>query len=104
MRHHIVKAVRTCLACPSQWDAWTGTGTYLYLRFRHGIGTADLYPSGRGERVGTSVRVAEFQARDGLGGVIELDDFCARTGIELAPDADVSYAEPGYVRPTGGDS
>lgn len=80
----IVKAVRTCFACPSQWDAWSDHGTYLYLRFRHGFGTADLYPHGDGERVGEPLRVAEFNASgDGLDGVIDLDEFCRRAGLVL---------------------
>lgn len=80
----VVQAVRTCWACPSQWDALTDSGDYLHLRFRRGIGTADLYPSGRGERVGIPVRVAEFDAAaDGLDGVIDLADFCRRARLIL---------------------
>jgi hypothetical protein len=32
----IVKAVSTCMACPSQWDAWTDDGKYVYIRYRWG--------------------------------------------------------------------
>jgi hypothetical protein len=32
----IVKAVSTCGACPSQWDAWTDDGKYVYIRYRWG--------------------------------------------------------------------
>lgn len=39
----IMKIVRTCCACPSQWDAETDDGRHVYMRFRwgsfgHGIG------------------------------------------------------------------
>lgn len=32
----VVKIVETCGGCPSQWDAWTDAGVYLYIRYRHG--------------------------------------------------------------------
>ena len=32
----IVKMVRTCFACPSQWDGWDAEGTYYYFRYRWG--------------------------------------------------------------------
>jgi hypothetical protein len=35
----LVRAVQTCQACLSQWDAWDLDGRYWYLRFRHGHGT-----------------------------------------------------------------
>lgn len=37
LRSKIVKMVRTCVACPSQWDGWDENGTYFYFRYRHGI-------------------------------------------------------------------
>lgn len=73
----IVKAHQTCYACPSQWDAWDEEGNYWYLRFRHGYGSAsrdidgpDIYTFHAGD--------------DGLDGVIDLQNFCNRAGIELA--------------------
>lgn len=30
----IARVVHTCGGCPSQWDAWTTRGQYLYLRYR----------------------------------------------------------------------
>jgi hypothetical protein len=32
----IVRAERTCTACPSQWDMWDDEGNYIYVRYRHG--------------------------------------------------------------------
>jgi hypothetical protein len=32
----IVKIVRTCSACPSQWDLFADDGTSYYARYRHG--------------------------------------------------------------------
>lgn len=84
MSTRIVKAVRTCYACPSQWDAYTDTGDYLYLRFRHGFGTVEHYPRGCVSRDDDVVQVAAFEALDGADGFIELEDFCHRAGIELA--------------------
>lgn len=43
----IARVVQTCEACPSQWDAWTIDGQYLYLRYRCGIGTVDAYDTSK---------------------------------------------------------
>jgi hypothetical protein len=32
----ISKLVKTCDACPSQWDGWTAEGDYYYFRYRFG--------------------------------------------------------------------
>jgi len=32
----IQKIQQTCLACPSQWDAWEADSTYYYIRYRYG--------------------------------------------------------------------
>ncbi len=40
----IEKLKQTCRLCPSQWDAWTDDGRYMYIRHRHGylsVETAD---------------------------------------------------------------
>lgn len=29
--------MRTCIACPSQWEGWTDDARPVYIRFRHGI-------------------------------------------------------------------
>ncbi|WP_181442367.1 hypothetical protein [Streptomyces tateyamensis] len=86
----LARVVRTSGACPSQWDAWTTTGQYLYLRYRHGEGTVEQHPSedldtwdGEASRLWTSWD-------DGTdGGWIELSDFLAMAGLRLAPDAEV---------------
>lgn len=98
MTLRIVKAVRTCTACPSQWDAWTDDGTYLYLRFRHGCGTVSTVLGGT--LPASDSLVAEFvtSTADGL---LELEEFCQFAGIDLASDADVSNARLGYVSPDG---
>ncbi|MFE3514334.1 hypothetical protein [Streptomyces sp. NPDC059166] len=83
--------VRTCLASPSQWDAWTTDGQYLYLRYRHGEGSVEQHPSedtdtwdGEGSRLLTLWD-------DGTdGGEISLPGFLAAAGLRLAPDAEVS--------------
>lgn len=75
----IVKANQTCFACPSQWDAWTDTGLYLYLRFRYGFGTVSMRDTD-----GEPLRVSEFSTDGELDGVISLEEFCRRAGIRLA--------------------
>jgi hypothetical protein len=80
----IVRAEQTSLACPSQWDAWTENGQYLYLRYRHGHGTVTAYSSSNWLDTWESGEpVAEFYYGDALDGYIELDKFCELAGIEL---------------------
>lgn len=88
----LTKVVQTCSACPSQWDAWTTTGQYLYLRYRFSRGTVDAYDNPDSD-TWTKVpdgSVARFEQGDALDGEISLEDFLAAAGLELAPDAEVS--------------
>lgn len=87
----IVKAVETCPACPSQWDAWDLDGHYWYLRYRHGRGTAERQPD---PDIATWVDRAPAVAFDGLAagmadGWIELADFARLAGLTIAPDAEL---------------
>ncbi|MFF2094835.1 hypothetical protein [Streptomyces sp. NPDC058202] len=87
----LARVVRTCTAVPSQWDAWTVDGQYLYLRYRSGIGTVDAYPTADYEKwraipVGA---VARFDTEDRLDGEITLVEFCERAGLQLADNAEV---------------
>ena len=38
----VTRVVQTCRACPSQWDAWTPNGNYVYIRYRYGHLTVDV--------------------------------------------------------------
>jgi len=76
----ISRAVQTCHGCPSQWDAWTRDGQYLYLRYRWGSGTVDTEDG---------TEVASFTTGDPMGGVIDLAEFAARAGLVVAEDADI---------------
>lgn len=87
----LARVVRTCTSCPSQWDAWTVDGQYLYLRYRFGKGTVDAYnssdsdawtriPDGAGGSFGTD---------DPWGGSMYLPEFLAHAGLVLVPGADV---------------
>lgn len=78
----IVKAIQTCFACPSQWDAWTDDGRYLYLRYRHGGGTATIYDDINDDFY-KGDRIAEFDYGHPLDGVISLDKFCELAGIDV---------------------
>lgn len=82
-RYKIVKAVQTCLSCPSQWDAWTDEGQYLYLRFRHGVGTVEEQPSP--DTDAWKVKGAEIEFRHGgeLAGSITLTEFAALANLKL---------------------
>ncbi|WP_331721175.1 hypothetical protein [Streptomyces sp. NBC_00454] len=87
----LARVVQTSSAYPSQWDAWTVEGQYLYLRYRHGVGSVERHPS---DDIGTwdaeeSELLVEWD--DGTdGGVIELADFLAAAGLRFAPNTEVS--------------
>ena len=74
----IVKAVQTCWACPSQWDAWTDTGEQLYLRYRYGCGTVSRV-LGDGSRK----LIVDFEFGDPMDGSIGLEEFCREAGLTL---------------------
>jgi hypothetical protein len=83
-RSVIVRAVQTCGACPAQWDAWGNDGTQYYLRYRHSFGSAEIRRTADGEWLDSSPeRVAEFETDEQDGGVISLEEFCERAGLEL---------------------
>lgn len=77
---------------PSQWDAWTTDGQYLYLRYRHGEGSVDQHPSEDTDTwdVGDGSRLLTLWDDGTDGGEIALPDFLAAAGLRLAPDAEVS--------------
>ncbi|MBM9504183.1 hypothetical protein [Actinacidiphila acididurans] len=92
----LVRVVQTCSACPSQWDAWTADGQYLFLRYRHGQGCVEWHPGPDPDsdtpgswNKGLSGLLTEWD--DGTGsGVISLEDFLAAAGLALASGASVS--------------
>ncbi|MFB7330986.1 hypothetical protein [Streptomyces adustus] len=88
------RVVQTCAAFPSQWDAWTTEGAYLFLHYRHGEGCVERHP---GPDVDTpdswnqGLSEVLTQWDDGTGhGVISLEAFLAAAGLALAPGASVS--------------
>ncbi len=92
MTFTLSRVVQTCEACPSQWNAWTVGGQYLYLRYRSGIGTVDAYDTEDSEQWPQTPdgAVARFDTGDRLDGEMDLPEFCQRTGLQLADDAEVS--------------
>lgn len=86
----LVRVVETCHACPSQWDAWTTDGQYLYLRYRHGIGSVEEQPSNNLDTWDMD-RPPLVEWDDDTGnGDIDLDEFLEKAGLQLAPGAEVS--------------
>lgn len=77
----LARVQQTCFACPSQWDAWTSGGQYLYLRYRWGVGTVDD---------DEHTELIRFSTGDEMGGVMDLDEFLLRSGLLLADRAEVS--------------
>ncbi|WP_329301842.1 hypothetical protein OG410_29305 [Streptomyces sp. NBC_00659] len=92
----LTRVVQTCSAYPSQWDAWTADGQYLYLRYRHGVGCVEWHPGPEDDadtpdswNEGLSGLLIEWD--DGTeSGVIGLEDFLVAAGLVLAPGASVS--------------
>ncbi len=82
----IVKAVQTCLSCPSQWDAWTDTGQYLYLRFRHGVGSVEEQPGPDVSTWGDETPAVLFGHPD-RDGDISLAEFAERANLKLKLEA-----------------
>jgi hypothetical protein len=90
----LARVVQTCSAHPSQWDAWTVEGQYLYLRYRHGQGTVERHPGPDIDtpdswNEGLSELLVEWEDGTG-GGAITLEAFLAASGLALAPGASVS--------------
>ncbi|MEU9625130.1 hypothetical protein [Streptomyces sp. NPDC048155] len=92
----LMRVVQTCSVYPSQWDAWTAGGQYLYLRYRHGVGCVEWHP-GPSDDADTPDSWSEDRSGlliewdDGTGsGVVNLEDFLAAAGLVLAHGASVS--------------
>jgi hypothetical protein len=78
----LVRVHQTCMACPSQWDAWDANGQYYYLRYRYGRGTVETASSEQDYlENGPTVLVTEFIRGDQLDGEISLDEFLAKAGM-----------------------
>lgn len=88
----LVKAVQTCLACPSQWDAWDADGTYYYLRHRNGRGSVDSFADPNPETWGAGQlgEIAHFRGEyDWTADHTDMDElawFCGEAGLTLADD------------------
>lgn len=99
----LVRAVRTSIACPSQWDAWDADGNYYYLKYRSGCGSvtqyktenwvdADWIEDPEPGKPGSAYRcnaefirfVASFQYGHPLDGSIDLPEFAEHAGLALA--------------------
>ena len=84
----LVRAVQTCTACPSQWDAWDADGNYYYLRYRSGHGQIRQYRtenwSGTTEEEFMG-EIADFTYGHPLDGSIGLAQFAHLAGVTLAP-------------------
>lgn len=82
---HIIRAVQTCSAAPAQWDAWTASGQYLYLRYRHGIGTVEVHDTSDPRTWPHHVEpLIRFESDLGNGLSIELTEFAELAGLTLA--------------------
>lgn len=69
----IQDVVCTCSACPSQWDARTPDGRYVYIRYRNGCGRIDV----------DEETVICWESDDPWGGCMTLGQVVAVTGIKV---------------------
>ncbi|MEU6762557.1 hypothetical protein ABZ916_08525 [Streptomyces sp. NPDC046853] len=97
----LARTIRTCHAMPSQWDAWTTEGQYLYLRYRHGVGSVETYPDPDPATWDEGALITEWDDATGRG-KITLADFLAAAGLRLAPDAVVVGEPAGRAAADGG--
>jgi hypothetical protein len=79
----LARVVQTCIAAPSQWDAWDTAGRRYYLRYRHGRGRVE---AGDGSQRGAPVLI---YWDDRGGSFLTLGDFMAKADLTLAEGADV---------------
>lgn len=89
MNEALARVVETCRACPSQWDAWTVDGQYLYLRYRHGIGSVEAQPSHDPDTWDLDVPPLVEWDDDTGNGDISLTEFLEKAGLRLATLASV---------------
>lgn len=80
----VVRTVQTCWGCPSQWDAWTASGRYFYLRYRYGQGSVSAHTS---ETDSGTQTIAFFNYGHEMDGIITLAQFAGLAGLVVAPDA-----------------
>lgn len=91
----IVRAVQTCRACPSQWDAWDDQGRYYYLRYRSGLGSVERFSDAEWHlRDDEPEVIVEFEHGHPLDGCISLIDFAELAGLKLAVSRDNVSATP----------
>lgn len=77
---HITKIERTGIACPSQWDAWTEDGQYVYIRYRWGnfsITTCDNEDSYFID--GRCVEICNWEGGDAMDGFMTNDEMVERS-------------------------
>jgi hypothetical protein len=82
---------RTCIACPSQWDAETWDGEQVYARYRYGYLSVRMGGPGGEEIFGKEVG-------DGLDGTMSDEDMLAHTGMAVYDEPPGAGADP-YGRP-----
>lgn len=83
----------TCMACPTQWSAWTPDGRYVYIRYRSARLSVEIVDAGLGMGVeppdfeqgnhATTWFEAVLPMRDPLDGYIELGEVCEIANLQL---------------------
>ena len=61
----------TCGACPSQWDAYTNSGDYIYIRYRFGSLTVSY----------NNKQIFQKNIGDSLDGCMSTSEMLMYTGI-----------------------
>ena len=79
----IKRIVKTCSACPSQWDAWDVSGEYYYIRYRWGCLTVNKHET-------NGMLIYDSEVGEYLGGWMNLEEMLECTGMKLSSDCVVN--------------
>ncbi len=85
----VTQIVKTCTACPAQWEGKTNTGDWIYVRYRHGTLAISLWPDSEGD--GEWLEIFATDHGDRLGGWMEYEEM-----VKIAPDW-ITWPESEYT-------
>lgn len=88
-----MEIIKTCSACPSQWDITLDDGRFLYVRYRWGEFTVRHFPEGpqwyKMDNVPNGELLVCKEAGDGLDGYMEDDEM-----LDLLIEANIIKEKP----------
>lgn len=86
----VTSVVRTCYACPSQWEGETADGRYVYARYRWGylcVGVGDSWDQAIQAGSRPYMAIVSKQLGDNMDGVLGYDELkMATAGVIVWPE------------------